>query len=160
MGHEIVDRNIVDPYVEVSIYAPDWPNLSSSPPGTPTLTPNSNSTSRVVTARTGSVKNNGFNPVWQEKLHLTFSCVANLFDLVFVRFTVLRDGENDGEPIAVYCISLGSLAMGMSCLVSWAVTLIRRSLCFTGYRHLPLHDSQLSQYLFSTLFVKCSLQDS
>lgn len=141
MGHEIVDRNIVDPYVEVSIYTPDWAYTTSSPsPGTPTSPSNGTSISRVITARTGSVKNNGFNPVWQENLRLTFSSVANLFDLVFVRFTVLRDGENEDEPIAVYCVSLGSLAM--------------------GYRHLPLHDSQLSQYLFSTLFVKCSLQDT
>ena len=28
---------------------------------------------------------------------------------------------------------------------------------FLGYRHLPLHDSQLSQYLFSTLFVKMNV---
>ena len=28
---------------------------------------------------------------------------------------------------------------------------------FIGYRHLPLHDSQLSQYLFSTLFVKMNV---
>ncbi|KAL4076484.1 PLC-like phosphodiesterase [Scleroderma citrinum] len=141
MGHEIFDRHVVDPYVEVSIYTPDWAYFSSSPsPGTPTSASNGTSTSRVVTARTSSVKNNGFNPVWQENLRLTFDCVASLFELVFVRFTVLRDGENEDEPIAVYCISLGSLAM--------------------GYRHLPLHDSQLSQYLFSTLFIKCSLQNS
>ena len=115
MGHEIIDRNIVDPYVEVSIYTPDWSYTSSSPsPGTPTSPSNGTSTPRVVTARTGSVKNNGFNPVWQENLRLTFSCVADLFDLVFVRFTVLRDGENEGEPIAMYCVSLGSLAMGTS----------------------------------------------
>ena len=36
-------------------------------------------------------------------------------------------------PLAVYCVPLGSMQM--------------------GYRHLPLHDAQLSQYLFSTLFV-------
>ncbi len=28
-----------------------------------------------------------------------------------------------------------------------------------GYRHLPLHDAQLSQYLFSTLFVKVQVSD-
>lgn len=30
----------------------------------------------------------------------------------------------------------------------------------TGYRHLPLHDAQLSQYLFSTLFVKIEVEDA
>jgi len=28
-----------------------------------------------------------------------------------------------------------------------------------GYRHLPLHDQQLSQYLFSTLFVNTRIRD-
>lgn len=146
MGREVIDRNIVDPYVEVSIYTPDWAHFSSSSPSSGSSSPSISSgasgsgTTRAITARTSSVKNNGFNPVWQESLRLTFECAANLLDLVFVRFTVLRDGENDSEPIAVYCVNLASLAM--------------------GYRHLPLHDSQLCQYLFSTLFVKCSLQDA
>lgn len=29
----------------------------------------------------------------------------------------------------------------------------------TGYRHLPLHDAQLTQHLFSTLFVKIDVRD-
>lgn len=29
-----------------------------------------------------------------------------------------------------------------------------------GFRHLPLHDSQLSQYLFSTLFVQIDIRDA
>ncbi|KAI6098556.1 PLC-like phosphodiesterase [Pisolithus sp. B1] len=171
-GHEIIDRNIVDPYVEVSIYTPDWTHFSSSSPSSGSSSPptpsgsNGSSTTRAITARTSSVKNNGFNPVWQESLRLTFECAANLLDLVFVRFTVLRDGENDGEPIAVYCVNLASLAMG-KCLRStiyllspYATRLLNfLVLLLTGYRHLPLHDSQLCQYLFSTLFVKCSLQD-
>ncbi|KAG6330246.1 hypothetical protein ID866_8842, partial [Astraeus odoratus] len=93
MGHEIVDRNIVDPYVEVSIFAPDWAYFScSSPAGSSSSqTPSGNGTARAILSRTNSVKNNGFNPVWQETLHLKFDCAANLFDLIFVRFTVLRD---------------------------------------------------------------------
>jgi len=62
--------------------------------------------------RTNSVKNNGFNPVWQETLKLPFECAGDMRDFVFVRFAIQRDGESDGEPIAVYCISLASLAMG------------------------------------------------
>lgn len=76
-----------------------------------------------------------------------------MLDLIFVRFTVRRDGENDEEPIAVYCVSLGSLAMGQYPLAG-AANFIDT---FAGYRHLPLHDTQLSQYLFSTLFVKCAI---
>ncbi|KAF8555567.1 PLC-like phosphodiesterase [Imleria badia] len=152
MGHEITDKH-VDPCVEVSVHTPDWSHQRSSSTSSPSLSPSSSSVSSassstshvhahrsVTTMRTSAVKNNGFNPVWQETLRLPFECVGDMRDLVFVRFTVQRDGESDGEPIAVYCISLGSLAM--------------------GYRHLPLHDSQVSQYLFSTLFVRCSVHDS
>lgn len=114
-----MDRRI-DPYVEVSIHTPDWsqPSASSSflSPPTSGASSASSSTSHphrsVTTMRTSSVKNNGFNPVWQEMLKLPFECVGHMRDLVFVRFTIQRDGESDGEPIAVYCISLGSLAMG------------------------------------------------
>ncbi|KAF9050567.1 PLC-like phosphodiesterase [Panaeolus papilionaceus] len=95
---------------------------------------------RVVTKHTGVVKRNGFNPVWEEKLRLTFDCVGDMLDLAFVRFAVKQeDGakhETD-EGLAVYCAPVGCLGM--------------------GYRHLPLNDSQLSQYLYSTLFVKINL---
>jgi len=139
LGHEILDKSMVDPYVEVSIHVPDWPHASqhqSSSASTPSPS-STGSTGRLLSRRTNSVKNNGFNPVWQEALSLPFDCVGDMLDLIFVRFAVRRDGENDEEPIAVYCVSLGSLAM--------------------GYRHLPLHDTQLSQYLFSTLFVMCAI---
>lgn len=140
LGHEIMDKSMVDPYVEVSIHVPDWAHASNDQSSSSSATPSpssTGSTGRLLSRRTNSVKNNGFNPVWQEVLSLPFDCVGDMFDLIFVRFAVRRDGDNDEEPIAVYCVSLGSLAM--------------------GYRHLPLHDTQLSQYLFSTLFVMCSI---
>jgi phosphatidylinositol phospholipase C, delta len=111
-----MDKSMVDPYVEVSVHVPDWAYASyiqSSSPSSPTPSPSpSNSTGRLVSRRTSAVKNNGFNPVWQEALSLPFDCVGGMLDLIFVRFTVRRDGDNDEEPIAVYCVSLGSLAMG------------------------------------------------
>ncbi|KAG1721258.1 PLC-like phosphodiesterase [Suillus paluster] len=140
LGHEIMDKSMVDPYIEVSIHVPEWAHTPYSQSSSSSATPSpssSGSTGRLLSRRTNAVKNNGFNPVWQEALSLPFDCVGDMFDLIFVRFAVRRDGENDEEPIAVYCVSLGSLAM--------------------GYRHLPLHDTQLSQYLFSTLFVKCAV---
>ena len=85
------------------------------------------------------MKNNGFNPVWEQMLCLPFDLVGDMRELVFVRFAV-RQEEGDDEPLAVYCVSLGSLNV--------------------GYRHLPLHDAQLSQYLFSTLFVRIDVQDA
>ncbi|GJJ14667.1 hypothetical protein Clacol_008933 [Clathrus columnatus] len=172
-GREVLNKHIVDPYVEISLFIPDWthspfqhgehhihfphlhhdPSRSASAPvqssiGSP-LSPSSlappttiisSSSARTVIARTGVVKNNGFNPVWEESLSLPFDCVGGMHELVFVKITVKQEnGGDDDTPIAVYCSSLGSLQQ--------------------GYRHLPLHDQQLSQYLFSTLFVRVQIRD-
>jgi len=150
-----MEKSMVDPYVEVSIHVPDWAHASyvqssSSPMPLPT---SPGSTGQLVSRRTNAVKNNGFNPVWQEPLSLPFDCVGGMLDLIFVRFTLRRDGEHDEEPIAVYCVNLGSLAMGQYSQTGGEFALTSSA----GYRHLPLHDTQLSQYLFSTLFVKCAI---
>ncbi|KAF8800712.1 PLC-like phosphodiesterase [Phlegmacium glaucopus] len=165
-GLEVLDKAIVDPYVEVTLYVPDWPvhvvgedkgkkkiqetedetddktglNSEVTPPPTPlpSSPPGMSSTpARSISSRTSVVKKNGFNPVWEEKLRITFDCVGDMIDLVFVRFVVRQEDKDGEEPLAVYCASLGSLQH--------------------SYRHLPLHDSQLSQYLFSTLFVKMNI---
>ena len=60
------------------------------------------------------MKNNGFNPVWDEGLSLPFDCVGDMLDLIFVRFAVKQEDKADGEPLAVYCTSLGSLEHGMN----------------------------------------------
>lgn len=52
--------------------------------------------------------------------------------------TKLDSIEDDTNCLATYMISLGSLEQ--------------------GYRHVPLYDAQLSQYLFSTLFVKTEMR--
>ncbi|EIW52002.1 1-phosphatidylinositol-4,5-bisphosphate phosphodiesterase 1 [Trametes versicolor FP-101664 SS1] len=146
-GREIIDKSIVDPFVEVSIHIPDWTHSPFLPEKTadayspPTAGNIVEATSaRTVTCRTGVVKNNGFNPVWEQQICLPFDLVGDMKDLVFVRFSVKQENKEDDEPLAVYCASLGSLNL--------------------GYRHLPLHDGQLSQYLFSTLFVRIDIQDA
>lgn len=154
-GHEIMDKSVIDPYVQVTIHVPDWPWVapvhgSARKPTPGELASPSQMTTgagglgspstprRSISCRTNAVKNNGFNPVWEEKLRIPFECVGDMMDLVFVRFVVRRQEDKDQEePLAVYCAPLGSLEH--------------------GYRHLPLHDSQLSQYLFSTLFVKINV---
>ena len=85
------------------------------------------------------MKNNGFNPVWEQQVCLPFDLVGDMRELVFVRFAIRQEDGGD-EPLAVYCVSLGALN--------------------EGYRHLPLHDAQLPQYLFSTLFVKIEIADA
>lgn len=79
---------------------------------------------RVISDRTGVIKNNGFNPVWEELLSITFDVVGDMKDLVFVRFTIRDEGDDDekSRPIAVYCSSLGGLRQG-KCLrqvYSWS----------------------------------------
>ncbi|KAF9007562.1 hypothetical protein BDQ17DRAFT_1350891 [Cyathus striatus] len=119
----IDSKSGLDPWVEVSLHVPDWPrSVSSSTGSTPNSLPPVGATpAKVISFRTSVVKNNGFNPVWEEKLQIPFDCVGDLMDLIFVRFIVLL------------------------------MTLL------LGYRHLPLHDAYLAQYLFSTLFVRIKI---
>ncbi|PCH36823.1 PLC-like phosphodiesterase [Wolfiporia cocos MD-104 SS10] len=156
LGREALDRSILDPYVEVSLHVPDWTQAHNhihsselsqgrartsqrSPASAETGTSPATTSARTVTVRTAVVRNNGFNPVWDQQLSIPFDLVGDMRDLVFVRFAVKQEGAIDEEPLAIYCASMGSLNM--------------------GYRHLPLHDAQLSQYLFSTLFVKLGIHD-
>ncbi|KAH7337416.1 PLC-like phosphodiesterase [Rhizoctonia solani] len=118
-GREIIKDGLVDPLVEVSLHTPEYPSTGSK------------------TYRTTAIPGNGFNPIWEETVSIPFTCVADMWDLTFLRLAVMDDGDDD-EPLAVYCSPLGSLRK--------------------GYRHLPLHDLQFSQYLFSTLFVHVSLR--
>ncbi|KAF6757913.1 phosphoinositide-specific phospholipase C [Ephemerocybe angulata] len=140
----VVDGNVATSEKEKEVKGSTAPQLSLgghggslAPPSGPVL---GYIPGRTISFKTSTVKNNGFNPVWEEKLTLPFECVGDMMDLVFVRFVVRRQDDKEGdEPLAVYCASLGSLGR--------------------GYRHLPLHDSQLSQFLFSTLFVRIHLAE-
>ncbi|KAF8153385.1 1-phosphatidylinositol-4,5-bisphosphate phosphodiesterase 1 [Crassisporium funariophilum] len=151
LGREIIEKSVVDPFIEVSLHIPDWSHspflpesataagAKYSPSSDATTT--SVSSARTVSFRTKVIKNNGFNPVWQEELCLPFDCVGDMQDLIFVEFAVRQEGkdDDDDEPLGVYCVPLGCLER--------------------GFRHLPLHDAQLSQHLFSTLFVQISVRD-
>ncbi|KAF8625857.1 hypothetical protein AX17_006753 [Amanita inopinata Kibby_2008] len=172
LGREMVERPVLDPYVEVTVHVPDWmyshpggggagvgagvdkgvweaglgasgvsglSGVSGSPGSHGSTTTLGALSARSITYRTSVVKNNGFNPVWEETIRIPFECVGDMWDLVFVRFVVRQEDREDEDALAVYCVSLGSLAH--------------------GYRHLPLHDAQLSQYLFSTLFVRVGIDD-
>ncbi|PVG01669.1 hypothetical protein CPB86DRAFT_812298 [Serendipita vermifera] len=175
-GREVVDRSTMDPFVQVAVHVPDWPGaprvnaavvdeestsptaqaneFGSTPPkssplrrrsvsptgGRPRYAFQSASTAaQIIRAKTAVVKNNGFNPVWEESMSLKFEVAGDMLDLVFIRFIVRdEDDDDDDRALAMYCTSLGSLRQ--------------------GYRHLPLHDEQMSQYLFATLFVHIDLQ--
>ncbi|KAF5328373.1 hypothetical protein D9619_013248 [Psilocybe cf. subviscida] len=148
-GREVIKDSVVDPYVQVSLHIPDWshspflPESTSgatySPPSDATIA--STSSARTVSFNTPAVKDNGFNPVWQTELCLPFDCVGDMKELIFVEFAVRQEGKDlDEEPIGIYCVPLGCLNK--------------------GFRHLPLHDAQLNQHLFSTLFVQINIRDA
>jgi phosphatidylinositol phospholipase C, delta len=118
-------KHTVDPYVEVSLHVPDWshaafPPGQSSPHSLPKQesggSSNNASGVRTISRATSVVKNNGFNPVWQQTVSIPFDCVGDMKDLIFVRFQV-KD-EYDGTYLAVYCISLGSLMPGTMSVVT------------------------------------------
>jgi phosphatidylinositol phospholipase C, delta len=119
-GREIIDKSTLSPYVEVSVHFPDW-GLYSSPPA------NSGSSALQVSCRTVTVKNNGFNPVWEESLSLPFEVLGDMRELVFVRFAVREDGDDEKEALAVHCVSLACLRQGMcvSFLFLWVWALRR-----------------------------------
>lgn len=102
-GLQVLDKGIVDPYVEVTLYIPDWPvhhvvskkkktmdgegpSSSSEPLLEPMgmTTTTSSMAARSVTSRTSVVKKNGFNPVWEEKLCVMFDCVGDMMDLILL----------------------------------------------------------------------------
>jgi phosphatidylinositol phospholipase C delta len=116
-GHEIIDKSALNPYVEVSVHRPDW-GLYSSPPASPSAL--------HVSDHTITVKNNGFNPVWNEKLTLPFEVVGDMRELVFVRFAVRDDGDDDNETVAVHCVSLACLREGMIYLFGFTLLLVAR----------------------------------
>lgn len=86
-------------------------------------------------------------------------------ELIFVEFTVRQEGKDlDEEPIGRYCVPLGRLNRGVYLICDESNEIDSRAF-FTdlpsniGFRHLPLHDAQLNQHLFSTLFVQINIRD-
>ncbi|KAJ6591818.1 PLC-like phosphodiesterase [Mycena vulgaris] len=145
-GKEIVEKSIVDPYVEVALHIPAWSNspflpadksYDHVPPSDASA--GSATSARTISYCTQAVKNNGFNPMWQEELCLPFDCIGGMKELIFVEFNVRQKKKSDEEPLASFIAPLSSL--------------------YHGFRHLPLHDEQLCQHLFSTLFVYINIRD-
>jgi len=151
LGHEVMDRNTVDPYVKVMVHIPIWASGQISESIAPVavgpipskeevdVQPGEVQSSsrrpagvwgggggggdepggaavgeRTVKVRTRTIRNNGFNPVWDEELKLPFDVFGEgMEDLIFVRFLVKDDNEMETDGfVGGYCTSLGSLEMG------------------------------------------------
>ncbi|KAF9411911.1 Phospholipase C [Podila epigama] len=90
----------------------------------------------TVKFKTHHVNDNGFNPVWQESFN--FRVDYEHHELVFFRFVVQDEDLKFSDMIASYCISLDCLQ--------------------EGYRHIQLHDPSGDPYLYSTLFIKVTIE--
>jgi phosphatidylinositol phospholipase C delta len=135
----------LDPYVEVEVYhADDKSKDSKGVVGEGGQNASSGSSSGLGTPhrrRTTIVPGNGFNPLFDRKFN--FELTTKYPELVFVRWTVRtsRDGhsyDDRSPPLAIYTAKLSSLKQ--------------------GYRTLPLVDCNGDQFLFSTLFVRVSVE--
>jgi hypothetical protein len=93
-------------------------------------TANSTSCARQESLSTKVIKNNGFNPVWQEELSIPFDCVGGpdggMTNLIFVEIAVRQSRfDDDDEPIAVFCSPLGTLQSGESLIWSFSLFLLQ-----------------------------------
>lgn len=130
--YSLGERRTVDPYIEVEVFLADDKREKRDASGQPLRRP--------LKYRTKVIKENGFNPVFDNKF--SFDVRTKYPDLVFVRWSVkLSDGGNynDRSPaVATYTAKLTSLKQ--------------------GYRTLPLLDHNGDKYLFSTLFCRIKVE--
>ena len=128
------EKRSLDPFVEVEVFVPDErkpkPQNGARPEQLPPPMP--------LVYRTAIVRENGFNPVFNQPCR--FELTTKYPDLVFVRWSVKLATENgkynNANTMATFTAKLNSLK--------------------EGYRTIPLFDNNADQYLFSTLFCRIS----
>ena len=110
-GREIIDKDTVDPYVRIDVHSPIWPTSAM------TAAPVKNNVDRGLKTKTSIIRNNGFNPRWDETLELEFDVLDGMSEFVFVRF-IIKDKDVDRDNcIGVYCACLQTLELGEKILV-------------------------------------------
>lgn len=93
---------------------------------------------RCLRLKSGAVSGNSFNPVWNFSGALEFQAHPELLELVFLRIEIKHQPIiGDDLVVAQFCCSVSALQR--------------------GYRHLPVYDRQMTQFLHSTIFVKSKL---
>jgi phosphatidylinositol phospholipase C delta len=148
-------------YVEATIFIPGMDaeksvsSIGLAPPRPSAAT----ATSDSCLVRTKVIAGNAYNPAWNESVRMSFDTYSGLLDLCFLKIEV-KTAVTMGDDVSVaqYCASLRTLEQGevdCSCIETHRDA--HQPFLRSGYRYLPLFDSQMSQYLFSTLFVKINL---
>lgn len=115
-------------YVEVSLH-PITINLQD---------PRQGLVHKCLRMKSGTIAGNSFSPLWNLSGALEFQMYPELLDLVFLRIEVKHQPSiGDDLVVAQFCCSLSALQ--------------------PGYRHLPMYDRQMTQFLHSSIFVKSKL---
>jgi phosphatidylinositol phospholipase C delta len=134
-----VDANM-NPYIEVELHTAEDKarGVATGQGGTDASARNGLSgIGSPLRKRTCIVRNNGYDPRFNESMQLTVE--TKYPSLVFVRWTVWnsvdgRTPNSGGQPLASYTVKLDSLQQ--------------------GYRHIPLNNARNERYYFATLFCK------
>ena len=140
-------NDTIDPYVEIELFSAE-----DKAKGVASGTGGQDASARHGMSgigfphrrRTRVVSANGFNPQFNEKMHLELR--TKYPSLVFVRWTVWNspNGQNphtnsNAEPLATFTAKLSSVQ--------------------EGYRHIPLFDHNGEQFMFATLFCRIVKED-
>ena len=141
-------EDTVDPYIEIEMFSAEdkGKEVASGEGGQDASARNGMSgIGSPHRRRTQVIRNNGYNPIFNEKFKLQVE--TKYPSLVFVRWTVWdsQDGRNYNnntslDPLATFTAKLSSLR--------------------EGYRHLPLYDHNGDQFLFATLFCKIEKEEA
>jgi len=105
-GREIIDKDTVDPYVRIEIHSPTWPT------STMTAVPVEGNVDKRLRSKTSVIRNNGFNPRWDETLELDFDVLGGMSEFVFVRFIIKDDDVDRNNWMGMYCACLKTLELG------------------------------------------------
>ena len=111
-GREIIDKDTVDPYVRIEVHLPTWPTSAM------TAAPVKNNGDRGLKTKTSAIRNNGFNPRWDETLELDFDVLGGMTEFIFVRFTIKDQDVDRDNWIGMYCACLKTLELGENILVN------------------------------------------
>lgn len=125
-------------FVQVILHMPTPTAFMQDQTKSPGLKSDPSSSTVTKRFRTEHIKGNTYNPLWNEDHSLTFSCTPELLDLAFLEMELRHEPAlGDDICIAQWCGALGTIEQ--------------------GYRYIPLSDAQMSEYLFSTLFVSIAM---
>lgn len=115
-GREIIDKDTVDPYVCIEVHSPVWPTSVT------TSAPAGNHIGKHSKAKTSVIRNNGFNPRWNETHELEFDVLGGMSEFVFVRFVIKDDDVDRDNWIGMYCACLKTLELGEEILANSSLT--------------------------------------